>query len=78
MELMVEAGLSPLEAITAATSVSAASFGRPADLGRVAPGALADLVVLAADPSKDIKALRTVTRVMLGGRFIDRAKYASW
>jgi imidazolonepropionase-like amidohydrolase len=78
MELMVDAGLTPLEAIAAATSVGAASFGRPADLGRVTPGALADLAVLSRDPSKDITAVRTVTRVMMGGRFIDRVKYAGW
>jgi imidazolonepropionase-like amidohydrolase len=78
IELMVEAGLTPLEALTAATSVGAASFGRPADLGRVAPGAFADLVVLSGDPSKDIKAFRTVARVMMGGRFVDRAKYSRW
>jgi imidazolonepropionase-like amidohydrolase len=78
LELLVESGLTPLEAIAAATSVGAASFGRPADLGRVTPGALADLVVLSGDPSSDIRAIRTVTRVMMGGRWIDRAKYASW
>jgi imidazolonepropionase-like amidohydrolase len=78
VELLVEAGLTPIEALTAATSVSAASFGRPQDLGVVRAGALADLIVLAADPSRDIHAIRTVSRVMLGGRWVDRAKYASW
>jgi imidazolonepropionase-like amidohydrolase len=78
LELLVEAGLTPLEAISAATSVGAAAFGRPDDLGRVAPGALADLVVLSGDPSRDIRAIRTVTRVMMGGRWVDRARYATW
>jgi imidazolonepropionase-like amidohydrolase len=78
VELLVEAGLTPIEALTAATSVSAASFGRPQELGVVRAGALADLIVLAADPSRDIHAIRTVSRVMLGGRWVDRAKYASW
>lgn len=79
IELLVESGLTPLEALTAATSVGAASFGaRPGDLGTVTPGALADLIVLAADPSRDIRAIRSVSRVMAGGRWVDRARYANW
>lgn len=78
LELLVEAGLTPLEALSAATSVGAAAFGRPTDLGRVTPGALADLVVLSRDPSRDITAIRSVTRVMMAGRFVDRARYRSY
>jgi imidazolonepropionase-like amidohydrolase len=78
LELLVESGFTPLEAIAAGTSVSAASFGRPRDLGVIRPGALADLVVLSSDPSVDIRSIRTVTRVMTGGRWVDRAKYATW
>jgi imidazolonepropionase-like amidohydrolase len=78
IELLVESGLTPLEAIAAATSVGAASFGRSADLGRIAPGALADLVVLSGDPSRDIRAIRTVTRVLMGGRWVDRTRYREW
>ena len=78
LELLVESGLTPLEAIAAGTSVSAASFGRPQDLGVIRPGALADLIVLSSDPAADIRSIRTVTRVMTGGRWVDRAKYASW
>jgi imidazolonepropionase-like amidohydrolase len=78
LELLVESGLSPLEAITAATSTGAASLHRAGELGSIAPGKLADLVVFAADPSIDIRAIRTVKRVMAGGRWIDVLRYRTW
>jgi hypothetical protein len=78
MELLVEAGLTPLEAITAATRTSAASLRRPADLGTIEAGKLADLLVLDQDPSRDIRAIRSVQRVMSGGAWIDVARYRTW
>jgi imidazolonepropionase-like amidohydrolase len=78
MELLVEAGLTPLQAITAATSTSAASLRRPADLGTIEAGKLADLIVLGQDPSRDIRAIRSVQRVMSGGVWIDVARYRTW
>jgi imidazolonepropionase-like amidohydrolase len=79
LELLVESGLTPLQALTAATSTSAASLGRPgADLGTIVPGKLADLLVLSQDTSRDIHAIRSVERVMSGGRWVDLARYRSW
>ena len=75
MELLVDAGLSPLEAITAATSTAAAFLYRSDELGTLRPGLRADVVVLRGDPSRDISAIRTVERVMVGGRWIDVARY---
>lgn len=70
MELLVEAGLTPMEAITAGT-LQNARFLRVEDrLGTVEPGKLADLVLVEGDPARDIKAMRQVRRVMLNGRWI--------
>ncbi len=69
MELLVAAGLSPLEALRAAT-MHGADLLRAEGAGRLRPGALADLVVLGADPLREIVNTRRVERVMLGGRWV--------
>jgi imidazolonepropionase-like amidohydrolase len=66
MELLVGAGLSPREALLAATRNGAQLLGVDS-LGRIAPGKVADLVVLGADPLADIRNARKVERVMLRG-----------
>jgi imidazolonepropionase-like amidohydrolase len=75
MELLVDAGLTPMQVIQAATATGAAFLLRDRDLGTVEAGKLADLIVLTADPLADISNIRTVERVMGGGRWIDRSKY---
>jgi imidazolonepropionase-like amidohydrolase len=65
--LMVEAGLTPLQAITIATS-NTASLLRLDDRGTVAAGKLADLVVLDADPSADIANTRKIYAVWHRGK----------
>ena len=77
MELLVESGFSPLEAITAATTTAAAFLYRGNQLGSLRAGFNADLVVLRGQPDRDVAAIRTVDRVMVGGRWIDTAKYRS-
>ncbi|CAA9262878.1 MAG: Amidohydrolase [uncultured Cytophagales bacterium] len=67
LELMVEYGMKPPETLRAATSVNADVFGLGAKLGRIRPGLLADLVAVAGDPTKDIKAMRQVKLVMKDG-----------
>jgi imidazolonepropionase-like amidohydrolase len=78
MELLVESGFSPLEAISAATSTAAAFFYRSDQLGSLRAGFAADLVVLRGQPDREISAIRTVERVMVAGRWIDTAKYRQY
>jgi imidazolonepropionase-like amidohydrolase len=66
MALLVAAGLTPTDAILAATKNGAQLLGADS-LGRVAPGKVADLVILAADPLADIANTRKIDRVMLRG-----------
>ena len=72
LRIYVEAGYTPAEAIAAATVHAADLLGRN-DLGRLEPGALADLVVVAGDPAQDVTLLRYVQRVWLGGVELDRS-----
>jgi len=73
LELLVRAGLSPLEALRTATSNAAAALGLEGRLGCISPGAAADLVVLEADPLEDIRNTQKIYAVIQGGRIIDRA-----
>jgi len=67
LRLMVEAGLTPMEAIRVATSQAAALLNLQ-DRGVIAPGKRADLVVLKADPSTDITAVDKIESVWRGGQ----------
>jgi imidazolonepropionase-like amidohydrolase len=69
LELMVDSGMSPGEAVRSATLVAAGVLNR-SDLGRLAKGAAADAVVLRADPLADIGALRKVAAVVARGRVV--------
>ena len=64
---MVRYGMTPLQAIHAATSVAAALLGQEADLGSVEPGRYADIVAVKGDPLADITELERVSFVMKGG-----------
>lgn len=75
LELLVEAGLTPVEALAAATRVPAETFAL-ADRGRIAEGMRADLVLVHGDPTKDITATRAIEGVWKGGVRVDRAAYA--
>lgn len=65
--IMVEAGMTPMEAIRAATSSAADLIGDSADIGSVQPGRYADLVAVSGDPLKDVTELERVKFVMKGG-----------
>ena len=67
----VRGGMSPMEALQAGTIAPAKSLGMDADIGSLEPGKLADLVVLDADPTVDIRNSEKVHRVMVGGRMYD-------
>lgn len=65
LECLVKAGMTPMQALQAATGWAAECLGREAELGTVAPGRLADLVVVAGDPLADIALLRDIGRIAL-------------
>ena len=69
----VRGGMTPIEALRAGTIESARSLGYDADVGSLEPGKLADLVVLDADPTKDIRNSDKISKVMIGGRLLDAA-----
>jgi len=76
LQLLVQAGLSPSEALAAATSTPARLFSL-SDRGRVGVGARADLLLVRGDPTSDITATRSIEGVWKGGIRLDRAAVAS-
>jgi imidazolonepropionase-like amidohydrolase len=70
LELMAEAGLAPVDVLIAATRGGARVMGRGNELGRLAPGYRADLLVLEASPLRDIRNTRRIALVMKDGRFV--------
>ena len=72
LRLLVEAGLSPMDALRAATSVPAAYLRREADLGGISPGKEADLLLLGRNPLDDIGNSASIVAVMANGRLYDR------
>jgi imidazolonepropionase-like amidohydrolase len=72
--LLVEAGLTPIEALAAATSIPAQAFHLQ-DRGRIAPGLRADLVLVKGNPDEDILAMRNIVAVYKAGIAIDRDAY---
>ena len=78
LELLVDSGFTPLEAITAATTTAAGFLFRDKELGGLRAGLQADLVVLDGNPAADISAIRKVERVMVAGRWVDVGRYRSY
>jgi imidazolonepropionase-like amidohydrolase len=76
LELLVEAGLSPREALAAATSRPAELLRASIEFGTLEPGKRADLVLLRENPLTDIRHTRTIDVVISQGRVIDRASLA--
>ncbi|GAB3347173.1 CIA30 family protein [Lysobacter tyrosinilyticus] len=71
LALLVRAGLTPTQALNAATGATAQRFGL-SDRGRIAPGARADLVLVSGDPTRDITATRAIDTVWKNGYAVDR------
>ena len=67
LELLVDYGMTPLEALRSATSVNARMLHWEERVGRVRPGLLADLIAVEGDPTHDISAVRRVRLVIKGG-----------
>jgi hypothetical protein len=72
LRLLVESGLTPYEALRAATTVPAAFIGRDREFGRIAVGQRADLVLIDRNPIEDISALTEPAGVMTRGRWFPR------
>jgi imidazolonepropionase-like amidohydrolase len=72
LELMVAYGMTPVDALKAATSVDARVLHLESQIGRVAPGLQADLLIVDGDPTKDIATLRSVKLVMKAGKIVRR------
>ena len=73
LELLVRAGLTPSEALAAATSVPARRF-KLGDRGRIAPGLRADLFMVEGDPTRDIFATRAIAGVWKNGYAVERVQ----
>jgi hypothetical protein len=74
IELLVEAGFSPVQAIQIATLNGAKYMGKDATIGSIAPGKRADLVILGGNPAENIANIEKVETVFKGGVGYDPAK----
>ena len=72
MDLFARAGLTPLEAIRAATQTAARSLGIEKDRGTIEPGKRADFLILDANPLADVKNVRAIGSVYKGGVLVGR------
>ncbi len=77
LELFVELGMAPLEALRAATATPARALRIADSVGTVAPGSVADLVLLAANPLVDIRNTRRIAGVFRAGRWWTQARIAA-
>lgn len=72
IEGLVELGMTPMQALVAATKNGAFAAGRSGDLGTLEKGKIADLLVLGASPLADIKNIRQIRVLMSGGQVVNR------
>lgn len=78
MEFFVKAGLSPMQAIMAATKVGADYLSKAAELGTVEEGKLADIIVVRGDPLRDIRDARKIDTVIKDGEVIDASYHSNF
>ena len=74
LELYVEAGIPAVDALRSATIVPARVMKRDKELGTVAPGKLADVILIDGDPTADIRNIRRVVLTVKDGAIYDPAK----
>jgi imidazolonepropionase-like amidohydrolase len=74
LELLVGGGISPADAVVIATRNAARALGKLETLGTIEVGKLADVVLLRADPTRDIQNAKSIDTVFKNGQIIDRAK----
>jgi imidazolonepropionase-like amidohydrolase len=68
LEMMVEAGLTPMQALVSATGDAARCHRKAGEIGTLAPGAAADILILAANPLENIRNMRSIEQVWIAGR----------
>lgn len=78
MQLLVDAGLTPMQALQSATLWVAEYLRAEKDIGSVAEGKLADIVILKKNPLEDIRNTRTVETVIQGGRVLPTGYHRSY
>ena len=78
LQHLVEAGMTPMEALQAATRDAADCLGYLGDLGTIEEGKIADLVLLDADPLADISNTLRIATVIQAGRVVDRESLLDW
>ena len=76
MEAMQAAGIPAADIVVMATRNGARAMGRSKDFGTLEAGKLADLLILAEDPRRDVRAFRSLTHVMRAGRLYEQAALA--
>jgi imidazolonepropionase-like amidohydrolase len=67
MEMMVEAGMSPMQVLVSATGDAARCHQKDDELGLIRPGRVADLLILGANPVENIRNLRSIEQIWIGG-----------
>lgn len=77
LELLEEAGLTPVEALASATRLPATWLGIDSVVGTVEAGKFADLILLDANPLNDIKNTRKISGVFVNGRWLDKARISA-
>jgi imidazolonepropionase-like amidohydrolase len=78
MVMFVESGLTPMQAIQAATINVAKSFRKDKDFGTLEPGKFADIIAVEGNPLEDMWAVHNVRMVMLAGKTVDMALHANY
>ena len=78
MEFLVDAGLSPMQAIMAATKVGADYLGKGDELGTVEEGKLADVILVDGDPLSDIRHTRKIAAVIKDGEILDASYHSGF
>lgn len=71
LEMMVDAGLTPMQALVSATGDAARCHRKAGEFGTLAPGAAADLLILGANPLQGIRNMRTIEQVWIAGRRVN-------
>jgi len=78
MLMLVDSGFTPMQAITSATKANAQFLGKGNEVGTIAAGKLADLVVIDADPLQEIGNVRRVKMVIKNGQIVDTTYHADY